>query len=191
MKPTLALLLLLAAVAAGCGPTPVQREVQRIDIGKDVFLLLPGPDELRESFDATQVIVATYGNEKRTFEAHLEMRPGRITIVGVNTIGMVLFSISYDGVRLVSSGAAETQKVNARYVLADVLLTHWDPVWLNARLAGARVVDFGAGRSVLRNGEPLIDIVIDGGAPWHGATRLIHHERGYTLDIDTVQYSPQ
>jgi len=184
-------LLSAAALIGGCGSVELRTEVQRIDIANEVFLVLPRADELTESFDATQVISAEYEDENRSFEAHLEARPGRITIVGLNTIGMVLFSITYDGTELLASGVAEAQVINARYVLADVLMSHWDAEWLIPRLEGATLEVAESSRTVRRNGDIVIEIGYDSGSSWSGNARLVHHERGYSLRIENVEFAEQ
>lgn len=184
-------LFVVAALLGGCGSVETRTEVQRIDIANEVFLILPRADELTESFDATQVISAEYEDKSRSFEAHLEARPGKITIVGLNTIGVVLFSITYDGTELLASGVAEAQVINARYVLADVLMSHWDPKWLVSRLEGATLAATESSRTVRRDGEAIIEITYDSGTPWSGNARLTHRERGYSLRINNVEFAEQ
>ena len=184
-------LLAAAVLVGGCGSVELKTEVQRIDIASEVFLVLPRADELTDSFDATQVISAEYAEEGHTFEAHLEARPGKITIVGLNTIGMVLFSITYDGTEMLASGVAEAQVVNARYVLADVLMSHWDPEWLVSRLEGAALEVTESSRTVRRGGEAVIEISYDSDSSWSGNARLVHHERGYSLRIENIEFAEQ
>ena len=184
-------LLTAAALIGGCGSVELRTEVQRIDIASEVFLVLPRAGELTESFDATQVISAEYADESHSFEAHLEARPGKITIVGLNTIGMVLFSITYDGTEMLASGVAQAQVINAKYVLADVLMSHWDAEWLRPKLEGATLEVTESTRTVQRNGDVIIEIGYDSDTSWSGNARLVHHERGYSLRIQNVEFIEQ
>jgi hypothetical protein len=184
-------LLTAAALIGGCGSVELRTELQRIDIASEVFLVLPRASELTESFDATQVISAAYADESHTFEAYVEARPGKLTIVGINTIGMVLFSITYDGTEMIASGVAEAQVVNARYMLADVLMSHWDAEWLIPRLEGATLGVNESSRTVRRNGDVIIEISYDSGSSWSGNARFVHHERGYSLRIENVEFAEQ
>jgi len=179
------------AVATGaCATTTVRTDVQQIPIATEAYLVLPGSEDLTESFDATQVIAARYLDDSYSFEAHIEARPGSITIVGIGALGGALFSISYDGAEISATGAQEAQVINAEYVLADVLLTHWDPDWLNRRLRGAAVTlaEDGKKREVTRGGEPIISIAFDTPDPWSGSATLNHHERQYELHISTAEF---
>ncbi len=189
-------LLLLAAtfaivIVSACAPVKVRTELQGIGIASDVILTLPLAHEITGSFDATQVIVAKYGEQTHTFEAHLEVRPGKITIVAVNALGVVLFAITYDGVEMLASGVVDAQVVNAEYVLADVLLSYWDPEWLRGRIQGASfdLAANGQGRTLSRRGANLIEIEYESNEPWAGNVRLTHIERGYTLLINTVEFA--
>lgn len=185
------LAMLIVAVSAGCASVEIRTEVQRIDIATDVYLVLPGASELTASFDATQVITADHGDESHSFEAHLEARPGKITIVAVSAIGAVLFSITYDGVDLQARGVVEAQVVNAEYVLADVLLSYWEPQWLARHIDGAElnVSADGTVRTVSSQGEVIIRIVHEKPETWMGKAEFSNLERGYALHINTVEFA--
>jgi len=183
--------ILTAALLAACGSVAVRKQPQQIMIASDVYLLLPRASELTESFNATQAIVAEYEDRSYSFEAHIEVRPGSITIVGLNALGGALFSISFDGMELRASGAVEAQVNNAEYVLADVLLAHWDPAWLSDRLDGAsiEVSQSSSDRFISRQDELIIGISYESADPWGGKATLTHLERGYVLNIRTVEYT--
>lgn len=177
----------------GCSTTTMRTEPQRINIATDVYLELPSASELDESFNATQVIAAEYENDNYSFEAHIEARPGQITIVGIGALGGALFSIAYDGIELAAAGAKEAQTVNAEYVLADVLLTHWNVGWLNDRLIGASMTVSAAGtdRYIKRGDETIIHISFESSDPWGGTATLKHEERQYVLQITTAEFTPR
>ncbi len=182
--------IVLALAVSACGTTTLRTEQERIAVGDGVFLEMPDTDELTESFNATQAIVAEYEDRSYAFEAHIEARPGSISIVGLGALGGALFSITWDGSELLARGSVEAQVVNAEYVLADVLLAHWDTGWLNRRLVGAtvEVSDTGDERFVVRDGELLISIAYDSPGPWGGVARLTHIERKYVLQITTADF---
>lgn len=192
MNPTTRLGLLavvaIAGIVAGCVTASTREDARRIDIADGAYLELPRAEEITGSFDATQVIVATYGEERHSFEAHVRVNPGNITIVGLNSIGVLLFSITYDGSILKASGVPAARAIDAKYVLADVLMTHWDPKWLSAHLDGARLESRNNGRTILRGSKPVIEIDNETGEPWHGIAILRHLERGYTLRIENVEF---
>lgn len=165
--------------------------MRRIDIAENVYLVLPTATELTAAFDATQIITADHGDKSHSFEAHLEARPGKITIVAVSAIGTVLFSITYDGVDLQARGVVEAQVVNAEYVLADVLLSYWDPQWLSTHIEGGRLVvsSGGAVRTILRRREAIIRISHESPELWNGKADFSNLERGYALHINTVEFA--
>ena len=186
-----ALAVLIAAVSVSCASVEVRSDLRRIDIAEDVYLVLPDVTELTAAFDATQIITADHGDKSHSFEAHLEARPGKITIVAVSAIGTVLFSITYDGVDLQARGVVEAQVVNAEYVLADVLLSYWEPQWLATHIDGGEldVSSDGAVRAVLRRGEAIIRISHETSELWKGKADFSNLERGYTLHINTVEFA--
>lgn len=182
--------IVLALTISACGTTTLRTQQHRIAIGSGVFLEMPAANELTESFNATQALVAEYEDRNFAFEAHIEARPGSISIVGLGALGGALFSITWDGSEFLATGSVEAQVVNAEYVLADVLLAHWDIQWLNRRLIGAtvEVSNTSDERFVIRDGELLISIAYDSSDPWGGEARLTHIERKYVLHITTAEF---
>lgn len=194
MNPAkLTTILFLALLVAACGSTEVRTQQKSIAIANGVNLYLPQAGDLTESFNATQAITAEYEDRSYSFEAHLEARPGKLTIVAVGPLGAPLFSITYDGSELVADGSPQAQRINAEYVLADVLLTHWDIGWLNRRIEGATVTasQTGTERFVTRQDDLLIGISYESANPWGGMAELMHLERQYTLRIRTAEFVPQ
>lgn len=194
MNPVkLIIIILLAILVAACGSTEVRTQQMSIGIAQGVNLFLPRASELTESFNATQAITAEYEDRSYSFEAHIEARPGKLTIVALGPLGAALFSITYDGTELVASGSPQAQRINAEYVLADVLLAHWDIDWLNLRIEGATVATSRAGdeRFVTQQDNLLIGISYESADPWGGTAQLTHLERHYTLRIRTAEFAPQ
>jgi len=195
MTSTRTHLLVLAALAVvifvSCGTAIIRKDQQRIAIANDVYLVLPQANELNESFNAIQAIAAEYEDRSFSFEAHLEARPGRITIVALNPLGAALFSITFDGTTLEASGSADAQLVSAEYVLADVLLAHWDVDWLNQRLEGASIetAQTGDERFVTRQEDLIMGISYESADPWGGTAKLTHIERQYVLHIRTAEFT--
>ena len=52
--------LFCALLSYACSTVPVQRNVERVEIAKAVYLMLPRAEEITRSFDATQLLVADY-----------------------------------------------------------------------------------------------------------------------------------
>lgn len=183
--------LFCALLSYACSTVPVQRNVERVEIAKAVYLMLPRAEEITRSFDATQLLVADYEEHSLSFQAQLEVRPGKITIVAITMWGGTLFSISYDGATLRAHGMVDRHGVNAEYLLADVLLATWDAEWVSARLRGAalEVSESRDSRIVSRDGEPLIEISYETPDAKTGRMRFKHLERGYQLDIRTAEFT--
>lgn len=187
------LVVFIQMIASACGTVEVRDERRSIAIADGAVLYLPAAADITESFDAVQSIRAEYEDRSYAFEAHIEVRPGSITIVALGPLGGALFSISYDGSELLAQGRVEAQVVNAEYVLADVLLAHWNVSWLNDRLTGAVVATSGDGkqRFVTRDDDLVIGISYDSSNPWGGSATLTHIERQYSLQIRTAGYDAQ
>ena len=70
-------------------------------------------------------------------------------------------------------------------------MSHWDPEWLVPRLEGATLGVTESSRTVRRDGEAVIEISYDSDSSWSGNARLVHHERGYTLRIENIEFAEQ
>lgn len=187
----LPIILVCVLVGFGCSSVEVQPDVDRVEIAEAVYLSLPKADSITYSVDATQILVADYGERSHTFEVQLEIRPGRITIASVNMWGGTLFSVMYDGSSVHTQRAFDEAGFDPKYLLADFLLTRWDADWLSEHLQGADLNENanGMGRILSRDGEPVIEISYDTADRWAGRTRFTHLERAYVLDIQTVGMS--
>ena len=185
------ILLVVTASLTACATATVRSEREQIAIATDAYLVMPEQSDLTGSFNAAQAIVAQYEDDTYSFEAYIEARPGSIAIIGLNAIGTSVFSIRYDRREMVAAGTSETRAVNAEYVLADVLLTHWDIDWLNERLSGASIDVDGNDRVIRRDGEPIIRIEFSTSDPWGGTATLTHLERNYVLTITTAEFTRQ
>jgi hypothetical protein len=188
-----ALVATLAVVLSACGTTTVQSEQERIAIATDVYLQLPAAGELTQSFDAVQAIVGEYEDGSYSFAAHIEARPGSLSIVGMSGLGGPLFTINFDGTRIAATGERQAQAVTAEYDLADVLLVQRDDEWLNRNLQGASIstAEDGKERFVTRDDELLIGITYDSPNRWGGVANLTHMERQYSLRITTAEFTEQ
>lgn len=173
----------------GCSAVDVRSDVERVEIASTVFFTLPEVEDITESFDATQLLVAEYDESTYSFQVQLEFRPELITIAAVTLWGSTLFSITYDGAALRTQGLLNARGLNAEYLLADVLLAFWDPDWLSERLEGGvlEVSQDTGSRTISRGGAAVIEISYETADPWAGRTHFTHVERGYILDIHTVE----
>ncbi len=183
--------MLCALMSYGCSMVDIRPNVERIEIANAVYLTLPKTEEITESFDATQLLVIDFEEQSYSFQAQLEVRPGKITIAAIPMWGGTLFSVTYDGSTLRTQGMIDTHGVNVGFLLADVLLTFWDPAWVSRRLQGAvlEVSESNGRRTVSRDGEPVIEISYELADRWAGRTHFKHRERGYELNIKTVGFS--
>ncbi len=182
--------MLCVLVSYGCSTVDIRPNVERIEIADAVYLTLPKTEEITDSLDATQLLVIDFEEQSYSFQAQLEVRPGKITIAAIPMWGGTLFSVTYDGSTLRTQGMIDTRGVNVGFLLADVLLTFWDPAWVSTRLQGAvlELSENNGRRTVSRDGEPVIEISYESANRWAGRTHFKHRERGYELNIKTVGF---
>ncbi len=175
---------------AGCAGRDVRDVAPPAQIAAGITYTLPAASGLQSQLDASQRLRVAYDQIGQQLRAEVELRPGRIMLVALNDFGLVLFSASYDGSRLEASRAPGVPaQLQPELVLADFLLTYQPADEVAMALSGATLevsVD-GRQRTVRRDDDSVIVIDYTSNDPWEGAIRFTHVERGYVLEIETLE----
>lgn len=191
MRPSAAVLAVaIAAAAAACTRSTVMT-VAQVDVAEGAVLVLPTAAQLQDSFNVTQLLNGSFDGHSYTMQAELEWRPGSIAMAALGVWGTAVFSVAYDGSRLeIKGNRLLLQGLQPQYVLADILLAYWDysKLRVNLRGDGITVVEDARGRSIQRNGVPIITIEYENESRWQGAVHYENIERGYELQIETLGY---
>lgn len=187
LSRSIGLLLLLALCA--CASTTERSLSDRVEVADAVLLRLPSTQELNQTLSATQILSGTYDTRSYTIQIELEWRRGSIALAALNSFGVLLFSMSYDGSVLETrSSSALMRGLRPEYVLADILMTYWEQPMLELHLESANVTvrDTALRRAIDRSGSPVITIDYETESRWEGEVHFVHRERGYELLIRTV-----
>ena len=184
--------MLQAAYLAACVGVGQIERLNAVEVADGVILTLPGAEEMVDTLDATQLIMATYDGRNYALQAQLEWRPGSMALAGLAPWGTALFSLAYDGSEMeIRGNRALLQGLRGEHVLADILVTFWERPQLLGRLRGddLAVNDIPGKRTITRNGSPVIVIDYENETRWNGRVRFEHLERAYVLQIQTIGYS--
>ena len=193
MSPALirTLTLCVSVALTACSHTSQTLRLNAVDIGTSAELILPARSEMQSSLDATQLISGVFDGNDYTMQVQVEWRPGSMAVVALGVWGTAVFSLTYDGSEMQIRGNTRLlQGLKAEHVLADLLLTVWESSQLKTNLRGndLRVVDTPLRRTIEQEGAVLIAISYENASPWSGSVRFEHIERGYVLEIETLQY---
>jgi hypothetical protein len=178
-RRSLASLLLLALVAcASTAPRPVP-----------VARPLVAPASLGTDRLVSQIVRGAFGARELTLHCVVTVKDGAMTLVGLNSLGVRLFTIRYDG------AAVQTETLPAmsgplmpERLLADLQLVYWPLASLSTPMAAAgwQLTEPAAGVRRLRRGEQLVaEAHYSSGDPWSGRSWLVNFEFGYSLQIDS------
>jgi hypothetical protein len=163
-----------------------------------VFDLLP-PASFGASLLLTQVATIEFGRGQRELLFYTEISPANIAIVGSLPNGTRVFNINYDGQIITSEGPRDLlSSITPEYFLADLQLAQWPLAQVESSLAAANpcfangtcVINETADhlqRSLTREGLALISVQYDAAEHYRNSTSYIHHERGYRLQVETVE----
>jgi len=135
-----------------------------------------------------QVVRGAFGARELTFNCVVTVKDGAMTLVGMNSLGVRLFTIRYDGKAVQSETTPALQGLMPERLLADMQLVFWPLASLEKPMheAGWQVSEPSPGVRRLRHGEQLIAEAHYGGEdPWSGRAWLVNFEHGYSLQIDS------
>jgi hypothetical protein len=175
-------LVVLASLALGaCATAPHPRSASPRP--------LVSPAALGGERVVSQVVRAAYGAREMTFNCAITVKDGSMTVVGLNSLGLRLFTIRYDG-RAVQSETAPAMQgpFMPERLLADLQLVFWPLASLEAPMsaAGWQVSEPASGTRRLRHGDQLIaEAHYSSEDAWTGRSWLVNFEHGYSLQIDS------
>jgi len=191
MKRAARLCAIVCVVAASCtahSPTnPAHPSAANPAISGRWPLL--APDSLGRSVQVKQVLHAAFDGHTVDLQCVLTVEPQRLSIVGLNALGLRAFTVGYDGTRIDEKRAPQVPAtVGGARLLDDVQLAYWPLPALQAVLApaGWTVVEPFAGTRRLLRGESLVaEVHYADPDPWAGRVWLANFEDRYSLSIET------
>jgi len=136
-----------------------------------------------------QVVRGAFGPRELTINCVVTVKDGAMTLVGLNSLGLRLFTVRYDG-KAVSSESAPSMSdpLLPERLLADLQLVYWPLASLAKPMADAgwQLSEPAAGVRRLRRGEQLVaEAHYSSDDPWSGRSWLVNFEFGYSLQIDS------
>jgi len=150
---------------------------------------LVAPASLGTERIVNQVVRGAFGARELTFNCVVTVKDGSMTLVGMNSLGLRLFTIRYDGATVQSETAPAMRGAFVpERLLADIQLVFWPFASLEKpmREAGWQLSKPAPDIRRLRHGEQLIaEAHYIGEDPWSGRSWLVNFEHGYSLQIDS------
>ncbi len=174
----------LALLLAGCVTTPKV-------LPPAEFSLRLSPGSLGRELQLAQRITVVRGEERRSFDAQLEVDAASVRIAAV-ALGQTVASLHWDGTTLEQHVSAHVPPaVTAERILSDVQLAWWPATAIRAGLRDGFTLEEGQGqRALLLDGAPFAQVTYEGTAPAWAHVHLTHQRFGYALDIESVEATP-
>jgi hypothetical protein len=137
----------------------------------------------------SQVVRGGTGKREMTLSCVVSVKDGVMSVVGLNAMGVRLFTISYDGKLVqVEKAFAIPEAITPERLLADLQLVYWplQPLRETLRPAGFEVSEPAPGARRLRRGDRWIaEVHYASGDAWSGRAWLVNLEFGYSLQMDS------
>ena len=189
-KPVLARSLIAATVllASACAH---EQAVQR---APEIFPVLP-PSTLGAERSAQQVLSVSYRDQEATLSVVLNVTQTHLQAIGLNAVGVRLFTIDYDGAQLKTEKLPGLPaQIDAQRMLADLQLALWP---LTALQAATNNTTYSIGepvagtRRVKRSGKLYEEVHYSGADPWSGKLWLSNYEFGYSIAVESAPLDPK
>jgi len=177
-------LLALASACATHVPTAVPTAVKP----PPSWPLLP-PGTLGHAAQVRQILHAAFQSRTVDLQCVVTVDGDRLTVVGLNTLGLRAFKVSYDGVRIDQQRAPQVPAfVDGARLIEDIQLAFWPLAALQSALApaGWTVAEpFPGTRRLLHDDALIAEVHYATADPWSGRVWLVNLRDRYSLSIDT------
>jgi hypothetical protein len=178
---------LLALLLAACARAPVTEPPPP----QGPLLPLPAPAALGPDRTARYVLRIAYAGGETALQAAVNLAGGKLMLVGVDALGLRLFTLHYDGLGLKTEVAPSAPRgLDPARIIGDALLAYAPlPAWREA-LAGTpwELTEPAPGSRRLRRGGRLIAEVHYGGDdPWQHRLWVVNFEFGYALALEPLR----
>ncbi len=149
------------------------------------------PSALGAERSLAQRLTVVRGSERRSFDALFEADASAVRVAAV-ALGQRVATLSWDGATFDAQVSAHVPEViTAARILTDVQLVWWPAEAVQAGLPPGYALEVADGRRTLRrDGSTIARVTYEGSAPVWRRVTLEHLERGYTLEIDSVEQAP-
>lgn len=136
-----------------------------------------------------QVVRTAMGAREFTFNCVVTVKDGAMSVVGLNAVGVRLFTLRQDGSGVrVEKSAGVPAAFDPGHMLADLQLVFWPLAPLQSRLRedGWQLSEPAPGTRRLQRGDRLVaEVHYAAEDAWTGRSWLVNLEYGYTLQIDS------
>ena len=176
--------LIWLLVSMGCVTAPPPRP-------EPEFGLRLSPASLGRELQLSQRVTVVRGDERRSFDAQLEVDSGSVRIAAM-ALGQTIATLTWNGKTLEQSVSTHVPPaVTASRILSDVQLAWWPSEAIRSGLPEGFSLEEGrASRAVTERGAPFASVTYEGTAPAWSHVRLTQQRYGYVLDIESVEAGP-
>lgn len=185
---------------SGCLSTRSSIGLQNVvSLAPELDFVLFHPQTFQQSITMTQLAEIKTSESTHEIMFVLEIEPTHMTIVGLLPSGTRIFSINYDGTKIVSEGYNQLlEKLNPKYLLADVQLSLWPAEkliqsWFVKQACAIKkicqfnVADATGERTISMAGKPLITINYGVGQQIERDVRFDNYLRDYQIALQSVE----
>ena len=176
--------LALLIFASGCATRDTARS-QDVSIGREISLTLPMPPGYPREITFLQTVQGSYGAQRRTFQSLVSLAADEVRVIMTLPGGPRIMTIRWSpqGVTTERTALAPAELLGEN-VLADLMITLWDPDAAGAALSdNATITEADGVRTIRSAGRDVITVRYADGASDSERMVLVNHDFGYELVI--------
>lgn len=183
----LAGVLAVAALLAACATPPPAGPTAPLTATR--ALVLPAPADLGRRVEALHLVRLRHEAVSMAFEVRISVTPERLDMVGLDTLGRRMLTLSWTAGRLEARTAPWMPDVfRPEVMLADIILLYWPVEAVRAALARS-----GGGELIAEPGRRIVridgrDVLLaeypeGAAAAWSGTVHYRNASWGYEIDV--------
>jgi hypothetical protein len=155
------------------------------------LLTLPRPGELGRRMLAVQLITAHRGGQTFAFEGHLNVRPDRLTFIGLDSLGRRAVTVAWDGHDISAEVAPWLPgALRPGSLLADLMVIYWPEKSVRAALPpGGELLQEPHSRTIRLAGRDVLhaDYEWTLGGRLNGLLRYSNFAWGYQIEVQSSE----
>ena len=166
---------------AGCASQLPQHET--VILAPGITLNLADPPDSLTADNLQQILLVEHQDEEHTLVAQLDIsKDTGIKLIVMTSQGVPIFNLHKPlGEPITSTKILPINDIDARYILADIMLVHWPVTALNKQLNGAVITQENVSRELHNKNIQLITIDSE-----NENTTLINYHRDYKITFKKV-----
>ncbi len=180
------IILLLLVILGGCTTHQVPPKAWA---NKETEIRLPPPTS-EQTLQIQQLLTTTFNNKTHSLVVLLDVQKDQLNLVGLTPVGIRLFTVNYNQKGIQAKHNLPIPNLpKANQVLLDIMLAYWPAsTWSEYLPENWSLQDIDHKRYLKNDkNETVVEISYQTIHSARTPKKIVHHEFGYTIDLENME----